>query len=165
MATVGANAPPNRLGAQSSSSEGNLYVCVRERESLAGIRLDEKALLEHARLAKAGGVVVFSLERLTGPGADVDAAVRAFFPGDGIPEDPVTGSAAGQLALLLQAVRPEVLPRKLVFTQGTELGREGRIELELRPEPKPGDVRAWVSGDSVVVLRGELDLRAVKAAK
>jgi predicted PhzF superfamily epimerase YddE/YHI9 len=53
---------------------------------------------------------------------------------------------------------PAEVPRKLIFTQGDELGRPGRIEIELRPESDPSDLRAWLTGPATVILRGELDL-------
>ena len=94
------------------------------------------------------------------PKPGVDAALRCFFPDvlGGDAEDPVTGSACGQLACLIQDVLPELLPRALSFTQGDEVGRPGRVELEVRPEPQPGQVRAWVGGAFSVILRGELEL-------
>jgi PhzF family phenazine biosynthesis protein len=88
----------------------------------------------------------------------VDAAVRCFFPGYGILEDPVTGSAAGQLGALIQSALPEIMPRRLVFTQGDEMGRPGQVEVEVRPESEPGKVRGWIGGNAVTVLRGELEL-------
>ena len=92
------------------------------------------------------------------PAPGVDAAMRCFFPGYGILEDPVTGSAAGQLGALIQTVLPEALPRRLVFTQGDEMGRPGRIEVEVRQEPVPSAVRAFIGGNAVTILRGELEL-------
>jgi PhzF family phenazine biosynthesis protein len=100
------------------------------------------------------GYVVYTLN----PQPGVDAAVRCFFPGYGILEDPVTGSAAGQLGALIQTVLPGALPRRLVFTQGDEMGRPGRVEVEVRPDPGPGKVRGWIGGNAVTVLRGELEL-------
>jgi hypothetical protein len=38
------------------------------------------------------------------------------------------------------------------------VGRPGRIEIELRPESNPSDLRAWITGPATVILRGELDL-------
>ena len=70
----------------------------------------------------------------------------------------MTGSASGHLAQLLQQLAPAQLPRKLVFTQGEEVGRPGRIEIELRPESNPSGLRAWITGPATIVLRGELDL-------
>ena len=146
-----------RRAVQSASSEGNLYLCLRSRDDLARARCDPAALQDALGEAKAGGAVLF----VRAPDEGIDAAVRCFFPDqlDGSGEDPVTGSAAGQLACLMQEVQPELLPRSLVFTQGNELGRPGRVEIEVRPELTPGDIRAWIGGAFTVVLRGELDLR------
>lgn len=147
-----------RRSAASHAAQGNVYLCVREREALARLRLDAVGLRDALERAGAAGAVVFCRN----PEPGVDAALRCFFPDSmpgGAEEDPVTGSACGQLACLLQELIPEVMPRQLRFTQGDELGRPGRIDLEVRPEPQPGQIRAWVGGASRVVLRGELDLR------
>jgi PhzF family phenazine biosynthesis protein len=136
--------------------EGNLYLCLREHDALTRARCDPAALAEAMHEAKVHGVVLF----VRGHADGIDAAVRCFFPEhlDGSGEDPVTGSACGQLGLLLQEVTPEILPRALVFTQGDELGRPGRVHVEVRPENQPGRITAWIGGDFTVVLRGELDL-------
>lgn len=144
--------PPRR----SVGAEPNLWLAVRDRETLSRIRPDFPALIDAGRALGVFGVCVFA----DAPKKGVDAALRCFFPAQGIPEDPVTGMAAGQLAVLLQQALPEELPRKLVFTQGDEVGRPGRVEVEVRPEPEPGQVRSWIGGAAAVVLRGELDLRA-----
>jgi PhzF family phenazine biosynthesis protein len=108
-------------------------------------------------MAERLGVVGF-VPFVLSPKPGVDAALRAIFADYGVSEDPVTGSASGHLALLLQQLVPAEVPRKLVFTQGDELGRPGRIEIELRPESDPSDLRAWLTGPATVILRGELDL-------
>ena len=142
--------PPHRA----LSEEGNLYLCLRDREALARVRGDAGALPAIAERLGIVGFVPFA--RSPEPG--VDAALRAIFADYGVSEDPVTGSASGHLALLLQQLDPAEVPRKLVFTQGDELGRPGRIAIELRPGPAPSDLRAWIGGPATVILRGELDL-------
>jgi trans-2,3-dihydro-3-hydroxyanthranilate isomerase len=142
--------PPQK----SAILEGNLYLAVRDRDALARCRPDGAALEELGSELGVGGWVVYTVE----PQAGVDAAMRCFFPEHGISEDPVTGSAAGQLGALIQLFRPAALPRRLLFTQGDEIGRPGRIEVEVRPEPEPGKVRGWIGGNAVTVLRGELQL-------
>src|SRR3989442_3769508 len=119
---------PEMVPLQRAILEGNLYVCVRDRETLARCRPDGPSLDRLGRQLGVAGFAVFALR----PASGVDAAMRCFFPGYGILEDPVTGSAAGQLGALIQTVLPEALPRRLVFTQGDELGRPGRIEVEVR---------------------------------
>ena len=84
------------------------------------------------------------------PGSGAEYEVRAFVPGDGIAEDPVTGSlnaAIGQW--LIGAGRA---PSAYTAAQGTALGRRGRV----RVEQVDGDV--WVGGDTVVGVRGHLAL-------
>jgi trans-2,3-dihydro-3-hydroxyanthranilate isomerase len=142
--------PPHK----STLVEGNLYLAVRDRDALARCRPDGAALDEMGSELGVRGWVVYTLE----PQAGVDAAMRCFFPADGISEDPVTGSAAGQLGALIQLLRPAPLPRRLLFTQGDEIGRPGRVEVEVRPEPGSGKVRGWIGGNAVTILRGELQL-------
>ena len=142
--------PPHR----SLSAEGNLYVCVRDRAALSRARPDAGALPSIAERLGVIGFVPFTLA----PRPGVDAALRAFFADHGVAEDPVTGSASAQLALLLQRFRPAVLPRQLVFTQGDEVGRPGRIEIELRPQSDSDDPLAWLGGAAVTTLRGELEI-------
>ena len=143
-----ARIPPQRATAE----EGNLYLCLRTREALARARPDPGALPALAERLGVLGFVPFVLE----PSEGVDVALRAFFADFGVSEDPVTGSASGLLALLIHQSLAGALPRKLVFTQGDELGRPGRVEIELRPEAS--DVRAWITGPATVTVRGELDL-------
>jgi PhzF family phenazine biosynthesis protein len=145
---------PKLLPHRALSEEGNLYLCLRDREALAGVRGDPGALPAMAERLGVVGFVPFVLS----PKAGVDAALRAIFADHGVSEDPVTGSASGHLALLLQQLVPGAVPRKLIFTQGDELGRPGRIEIELRPESDPEGLRAWLTGPATVILRGELDL-------
>jgi trans-2,3-dihydro-3-hydroxyanthranilate isomerase len=145
---------PSLAPARSASAAGNLYLAVRDREALARCRPDSGALDSLGKELGVGGFVVYTLAGKAG----TDAALRCFFPSEGIVEDPVTGSAAGQLASLIQPAR-KTTQRRLVFTQGDELGRPGTIEIELRPDGEPGKVRGWIGGEARVVLRGELDLR------
>ena len=133
---------------KSAILEGNLYLAVRDRDALARCRPDGDALAALGKTLGVAGYVVFALN----PKPGVDAALRCFFPGYGILEDPVTGSAAGQLGALIPQALPEIMPRKLTFTQTT-----GAIDVEVRPEPTPGKVRGWIGGRAVTVLRGELD--------
>jgi PhzF family phenazine biosynthesis protein len=77
---------------------------------------------------------------------DTDAEVRAFCPGLGITEDPVTGSLNAGLAQWLTA--DGTLPASYVAAQGTVLGRAGRVHVERR-----GDA-VWVGGDTVTRIAG-----------
>ena len=81
----------------------------------------------------------------------VDFEVRAFFPtkSGGI-EDPVTGSLNAGLAQWL--IGAGLAPERYIASQGTALGRAGRVHVE-----RVGEV-TWIGGDSVVVVRGEVTL-------
>lgn len=82
-----------------------------------------------------------------------DVVVRAYCPADGIPEDPVTGSANACVAAMLHAT--DALPgkaRRYLASQGREIGRDGSIEVEVDAE---GDV--WIGGRVQAVIRGRVD--------
>jgi PhzF family phenazine biosynthesis protein len=84
------------------------------------------------------------------PGAgDADVEVRAFVPTLGIGEDPVTGSFNAGVAQWLAGDR---LPASYVASQGTALGRRGRVHLEL------ADGEVWVGGDTTPTVTGEVAL-------
>jgi PhzF family phenazine biosynthesis protein len=94
----------------------------------------------------AVGLAVFAA---ADAGSDGDVVLRAFCPVDGIPEDPVTGSAnAAVAAVLLDAGR---IGRGARYTasQGREIGRDGRVEVHVDHE---GEV--WIGGRVQPVIRG-----------
>jgi PhzF family phenazine biosynthesis protein len=73
--------------------------------------------------------------------------VRAFCPGLGVVEDPVTGSLNAGLGQWLAGDR---LPTSYVAAQGTALGRAGRVYVD-----KVGDT-VWVGGDATTAIKGEV---------
>ena len=61
---------------------------------------------------------------------DADLAVRAFCPADGIPEDPVTGSANAAIAAFLrEAGLLGAIGSRWRASQGREIGRDGIVEV------------------------------------
>jgi len=76
--------------------------------------------------------------------------VRAFVPGLGVPEDPVTGSLNAGLAQWL--IGAGMAPPRYVVRQGTALGRDGRVFIER----VGSDV--WVGGACVTCVAGALRL-------
>jgi predicted PhzF superfamily epimerase YddE/YHI9 len=83
---------------------------------------------------------------------DGDAAqfeVRAFFPG-GDNEDPVTGSLNASFAQWL--IGAGVAPETYVASQGTALGRDGRIYI------RRDGAEVWVGGDTVTCVAGTVTL-------
>lgn len=81
------------------------------------------------------------------PGSECAFEVRAFVPGDGIVEDPVTGSLNAGLAQWL--VGAGLAPPRYVAAQGTALGRAGRVFVE-----RDDDGRLWIGGAVQSVVEG-----------
>jgi PhzF family phenazine biosynthesis protein len=79
--------------------------------------------------------------------------IRCFGPIAGVPEDPVTGSANAALPTYLE--RTGLLARvgrEYTSTQGTELGRDGRVYV------RTDGVRTEIGGQAVTVIDGEIRL-------
>ena len=116
------------------------YVNLGSKEEVAALRPDLQALA-----AFEPGISCFA-------GAGTSWKTRMFAPGDGIPEDPATGSAAGPLALHL--VRHGLVPagQQIEIEQGTELGRRSTLFATA------DDERVEVGGSAVIVARGEFRL-------
>jgi PhzF family phenazine biosynthesis protein len=94
----------------------------------------------------AVGVAVFA----RCPGPSYALVVRAFVPADGIPEDPVTGSANAAIAAWLHA--NGALPaQSFLSSQGREVGRDGIVECAVDTD---GDV--WIGGQTQTVIEGVL---------
>lgn len=84
------------------------------------------------------------------PGGPADVEVRAFCPGYGPPEDPVTGSLNASLAQWL--IGSGRLPTTYVAAQGTVLGRRGRVHVAT------DDGAIWVGGAARTVIAGTVEL-------
>jgi PhzF family phenazine biosynthesis protein len=86
------------------------------------------------------------------PGSPQAFEVRAFFPKDGATaEDPVTGSLNASLAQWLLRTGRAGAP--YVASQGTALGRSGRVHVSSDP-----DGTIWVGGGTVTCVRGRVEL-------
>jgi PhzF family phenazine biosynthesis protein len=82
-------------------------------------------------------------------GSECAVEIRAFCPGYGISEDPVTGSLNAGVGPWLAGDR---LPASYVASQGTVLGRRGRVFVE-----RVGDT-VWVGGDARTSIVGTVGL-------
>jgi PhzF family phenazine biosynthesis protein len=83
-------------------------------------------------------------------GSEPAFEVRAFIPGIGLGEDPVTGSLNASLAQWL--IRTDRAPTSYVAAQGSRLGRRGRVRVD------QVDDDVWVGGDTVVAITGDVAL-------
>lgn len=137
-----------------------MVVPLNSLEALGRCQVDASVLTEAYLSADAMGCYPFTRETLTKGAAQAHA--RLFAPGDNIPEDPATGSAAGSLSGYL--VSHEALslePINGVFSflieQGDFMDRPSRINAEVRGDRRTiEEIR--IGGPSVVVARGELIL-------
>lgn len=122
---------------------GWLAVMLAERDQVLALQPDYSQLL---------GLVVGVIAPCNPARDDVDAQfeVRAFVAGDGAQEDPATGSLNAGVAqwLLSEGLAPECY----VVSQGTAMGRAGRIRVE-----RQGD-EIWVGGAVAVCIEGHLQL-------
>lgn len=123
------------------------WVAVQLQDADAVLALEpDLAVLGDLKLGVVGeyGIGVVG-EYATGEPA---VEVRAFVPSIGVGEDPVTGSLNAGIG---QWLAGDVLPSAYVASQGTALGREGRVHVEKLPD---GEV--WVGGDTVTTIVGQV---------
>lgn len=123
--------------------------------SLEGARPDLEALCALGERDGWLGVSVYAVTSASG--ARVQARVRHFAPLVGVPEDPVTGSAAGALGACLAAagMGDGDGDLSLVVTQATEAGRGGEVAVRVSA---PGGVprRVQVGGRVVPLFEGRV---------
>ncbi|MCH5641974.1 PhzF family phenazine biosynthesis protein [Gordonia sp. ABSL49_1] len=81
---------------------------------------------------------------------DAAIEVRAFGPGVGVPEDPVTGSLNAGIAVWLRAT--DAVPSQYIATQGAALGRAGRVHVD------DDGTDIWIGGDCIRVIDGTVDI-------
>lgn len=79
-------------------------------------------------------------------GADHEYEIRAFVPGVGVAEDPVTGSLNASVAQWL--IGEGHAPNSYTATQGTALGRSGIVSIAAE------DDEIWVGGATSICIRG-----------
>ncbi|MEY4653443.1 MAG: hypothetical protein RI884_2024 [Pseudomonadota bacterium] len=85
-------------------------------------------------------------------GAECAFEVRAFFPGHGgLAEDPVTGSLNAAIAQWLMGAG--LAPTRYIASQGTALGRAGRVHVE---QDLHATGTIWIGGQSVTCIEGQV---------
>lgn len=118
--------------------------------AVRGLAPDMAALADWSLATDATGVAVFAAEAGTGH----SRVVRAFCPADAasVPEDPVTGSANALIGAWLR--QRHALPGRegrYVASQGREVGRDGRVQVEVDAQ---GTV--WIGGQVQCVIDGSI---------
>lgn len=87
-------------------------------------------------------------------GAETAFEVRAFVPGQGVPEDPVTGSLNAGLAQWL--IGAGLAPPSYVAAQGSALRRAGRVHVQCDRSGVDGGATVWIGGDVTGVISGRI---------
>jgi PhzF family phenazine biosynthesis protein len=124
---------------------------LRDEAAVRSLEPDMAAVATLCRETGAVGVSVFGRTL----NADYALAVRAFCPADGIPEDPVTGSANAAIgAYLRESGGLEAIGSKYRVSQGREVGRDGYIDV--RVDRDSGDVE--IGGQSLTCIDGIMNL-------
>ncbi len=150
-ASLGARILPEPAPAALDNGPVWLFVRLESGHAVAGLKPDMSAVAKLSRQHGLSGVAAFAL--LEGDGPRVH--IRCFAPAFGVYEDPVTGSANAALpAHLARAGLLDRVGHEYVSTQGTELGRDGRVYVRALDEQG----RAEIGGHAVTVIEGTIRL-------
>jgi PhzF family phenazine biosynthesis protein len=126
-----------------------LFARLESGDAVAGLKPDMSAVARLSREHRVSGIAAFALLEGSGPRVHI----RCFAPAFAVYEDPVTGSANAALpAYLARAGMLDSVGREYVATQGTELGRDGRVYVRVLDE----EGRAEIGGHAVTVIEGEI---------
>jgi PhzF family phenazine biosynthesis protein len=144
------------------------------RQAMAALHLPEDALVDHRFIDNGPRwhvLLLDSAERVlalrpdwtlfgdlhlgvVGPcpeGSEAAFELRAFAPGIGVPEDPVTGSLNAVVGQWLTGTGRA--PARYLASQGTAMARAGRITVE-----RDGDGTVWVGGAAVTCVDGTVTI-------
>jgi trans-2,3-dihydro-3-hydroxyanthranilate isomerase len=125
----------------------HVYVALANVEAVARLEPDLQAL---ERLPGLLGTSCFA-------GEGERWKTRMFAPGDGVPEDPATGSAAGPLACHLARHGRIPFGTEIQISQGAEIQRPSTLHARVTGTAEQIEA-VEVGGSAVVVARGEFKL-------
>jgi trans-2,3-dihydro-3-hydroxyanthranilate isomerase len=125
----------------------HVFVALSSEEAVATLKPDLGSLAE---LPAVLGINCFA-------GEGSRWKTRMFAPGDGVPEDPATGSAAGPLALHLARHGRIEFGEQIEISQGTEIGRPSTLHARVDGSAERVE-GVEVGGCAVIVARGEFRL-------
>jgi trans-2,3-dihydro-3-hydroxyanthranilate isomerase len=129
------------------SGLGNVYVLLPSEEAVAAVTPDLAAV----------GRVMGAVHANCAAGAGTRWKTRMFAPGDGVPEDPATGSAAGPLAVHLARHGRIRFGEEIEISQGAEISRPSTLYARVEGTPERVE-KVEVGGSAVIVARGEFRL-------
>jgi PhzF family phenazine biosynthesis protein len=140
---VGADLPL----ARSTTGLPFLMVPVNFIDHLRALEPDMRAIEDISDAVETAGIYAFTFDTLDG---DATLHARMFAPGEGVPEDPVTGTASGACGAYLREYDAfDSMPEEMVFEQGHFVDRPGRVHVKVGAEIEVG-------GRAVTTLDGDL---------
>lgn len=131
-----------------STGNSKILVPLHSISQLKALKPDRQALMALGTIVGCPGFYCFTLEKSE---EGVDAHARMFSPGSGVDEDPVTGNAAGALAMYLKHYEKIDGISALVIRQQDGSGRFGYIRVHI-----DGEVPT-ITGTAVTVFEGLMD--------
>jgi len=132
-----------------------LLVPVAFLSQLGDAEPDMAAITEITDEVDAVGIYPFTFDTLE---RDAHVHARGFAPGAGVPEDPVTGTAAGATGAFLRHVGAfdGDMPEELIVEQGHYVERPGRVHVRAGESIRVG-------GQGTLALEGELTVPDIEA--
>ena len=139
----------------SDASGARLIVPVRELRDLLSLVPDSDGM---CRYGKRAGYTRFTLVCQETQDPTRKTHLRHFAPANGVPEDPVTGTAHAAIAVYLDHVG--LLPRQARLRyegeQGHAVGRPGSVQVEVLRDEAGVIIDVRVGGSAVIVVQGEI---------
>jgi PhzF family phenazine biosynthesis protein len=127
-----------------------LVARLESQEAIARLAPDMTAVAALSRELDVTGITAFAL----GGPDDAAVRVRSFAPAGGVPEDPVCGSGnAAVAAFLANAGLLGETGSSYTASQGTELGRRGRVHVRVRDEGREIEI----GGTAVTAVDGHIN--------
>jgi len=124
-----------------------------DEAAVRALRPDMTALERLSAETGSIGISVFG----RAAGSEYQLVVRAFAPADGVPEDPVTGSANAAIgAYLLATDQIDAIGASYRVSQGREIGRDGYVDVCV----DAASAEVEIGGRSITSIDGMLALPA-----
>ncbi|MEL6681150.1 MAG: PhzF family phenazine biosynthesis protein [Pseudomonadota bacterium] len=158
-------APPTQIAPldQADITRLTMALDLSPGQIIGAARLDNGPVWQVLELQSAADVLAIDANRVSWPefvalgvfgpypeGGDVDFEVRNLAPSSGMSEDPITGSLNAAIAQWLAANGR--LEKKIVMSQGTKIGREGRVYVTADAD------QIKIGGQVQIVIEGTVDL-------
>lgn len=126
-----------------------LLVPINFMSHLSDLQPDMAAIEALSETVDAAGIYTFTFDTVE---SDATLHARMFAPGEGVPEDPVTGTASGAAGAYLREYHAfDSLPDEMIFEQGHFLDRPGRVHVRIGADVQVGG-RAVTTLDGALVV-------------